>query len=369
MKDYYKILGVPRNASQEEIKKAYRRLAHKYHPDKGGDAEKFKEINEAYQVLSDKEKRAQYDKYGYVFEGTQGAQNNETGFGWQGFSWGFNPEDFREKFRVDFDFMDLGDIFEDIFFGGRQKKAENIKRGRDLEVAIELPLESVLHGHEEVIPIERFSLCSRCHGTGGEPHTKIKECFSCRGTGEVQQIQQTFFGTFTRVGICPECGGEGIKPEVLCNVCRGEGRVKTQERIKVFIPAGVDNNQEIKIEGAGDAGRRGGKPGDLYVRIVIKKHPIFRRQGDDIFVKVPISFSQAALGDEIEIPTLDKKTILLKVPPGTESGKILRIPGKGIPHFSGFGRGDLYVELKIKTPKKLTKKQKELLEKLREEGL
>ncbi len=211
--------------------------------------------------------------------------------------------------------------------------------------------------------------CSRCAGTGAEPGTKIQECFSCRGKGQVQQIKKTYFGSFTRWIICPECRGEGYRPEKFCNVCQGEGRIKAQDNIKIWIPAGVDTNQEIRIEGKGEAGKRGGKSGDLYVRILVKRHPVFKRRGDDLYISLPITFTQAALGDEIEAPTLDEKNFLLKVPAGLESGKILRISGKGIPYFSGYGKGNLYIELIVKTPKKLTKEQKKLLEQLRKEGL
>jgi len=370
MKDYYQILGVSRDASREEIKKAYYKLAHKYHPDKGGDDKKFKEINEAYQVLSNKEKRTQYDRFGRVFEGV-GA---EPGFDFQ-WAWG------RPDIDFEFGFEDLGDMVEEMFGFGTPRKRRNLKKGKDIEIEIEIPLEETLKGKEKVITLEKMILCPRCQGLGSEPETKIKECFSCRGTGQVQQIKKTFFGSFTRYITCPECGGEGYRPEKPCNVCRGEGRIRAAEEIKVFIPAGVDNNQIIKVEGKGEAGKKGGKSGDLYVRIFIKEHPIFDRKGDDLYISVPVSFAQAALGDEIEVPTLEgpegkpsasygvKKKILLKVPSGTESGKILRISGKGIPHFSGYGRGHLFVELIIKTPKKLTKRQKELLEQLRKEGI
>jgi molecular chaperone DnaJ len=362
MKDYYQILGVSRDASPEEIKKAYYKLAHKYHPDKGGDEKKFKEINEAYQVLSDKEKRAQYDRFGSVFEGAEA----QPGFDFQ-WAWGRPDIDFEDVFGTDFG--DLGEMMEDIFGFGSSRRKRDLKRGNDIEIDIEVSLEDVLRGREKEISLYKQILCSRCQGSGAEPGSKINECFSCRGTGEVQQIKRTFFGSFTRFTVCPECKGEGKRPEKPCNVCKGEGRVRGEENIKIFIPAGVDTNQVIKIEGRGDAGRRGGKPGDLYVRIFVKKHPIFERRGDDLYISVPISFSQAALGDEIEIPTLEGAKLLLKVPAGAESGKILRISGKGIPHFGGSGRGNLYVELIIKTPKKLTKKQKELLEKLKEEGI
>lgn len=360
MKDYYKILGVSPDASDDEIRKAYYKLAHKYHPDKGGDEKKFKEINEAYRILSDKEKRAQYDRYGRVFEEvpTGGA---ETGFEW---FWG------RPDFDFEFDFEDLGEMVEEMFgFGFPRTKKRDLKRGKDIEIEVEISLEDTLKGKKEKVNLEKYILCSRCNGTGAEPGTKIKECFSCRGTGQVQQLRKTFFGSFTRYTVCPECGGEGFRPEKPCNVCKGEGRIRGEEEIEFFIPAGVDNNQIIKILGKGEAGKRGGKAGDLYIRVFVKKHPQFERKGDDLYIEVPISFSQATLGDEIEIPTLEGKKILLKVPPGTDSGKILRISGKGIPHFSGYGRGNLYVKLIVKTPKKITKKQKELLEKLKEEGL
>ena len=348
-------MGVSRNATQEEIKRAFHNLAHKHHPDKGGDEKKFKEINEAYQVLSDKEKREQYDRFGQVFEGG-GIPN------WD-FSQGFNFGDFS-------DFGDLGEMFEDFFgFDRRGARKREIKKGQDIRIDIEIPLEATLKNIDREVSLYKKILCSRCSGTGAEPGTAINECFSCRGTGEVQQVKRTFLGSFTRWTVCPECKGEGQKPEKLCNVCKGEGRVGGKEDIKIFIPAGVDTNQMIKVAGKGEAGKRGGKSGDLYVRVLVKKHPLFQRQGDDLFASQEISFSQAALGDEIETPTLEGLKILLKVLAGTESGKILRVSGKGIPHFAGYGRGDLYVELIVRTPKHLTKTQKDLLKKLRDEGI
>lgn len=358
-KDYYQILGVSKNASPEEIKKAYYKLAHKYHPDKeGGDEKKFKEINEAYQVLSDKEKRSQYDRFGQTFE-----KGTEPGFDFQ-WAWGQPGMDF------DFGFEDLEDMVEGMFgFGGSSRRKKDLKRGRDIEISLEIPLEETLKNQEKEIILNKYVTCSRCQGTGAEPGTKIKECFSCGGTGEVQQIKKTFLGSFTRYTTCPECGGEGYRPETRCNVCGGEGRLKKEETIQVLIPAGVDTNQVIELKGKGEAGKRGGKPGNLYVRIFVKKHPIFERKGDDLYLSAPISFSQAVLGDEIEIPTLENKKILLKIPAGTESGKIFKISGKGIPHFSSYGRGDMYVKITIKIPTRLTKAQKELLEKLKKEGI
>jgi len=362
MKDYYKILGVQKSATTEDIKKAYRNLAHKYHPDKGGDATRFKEVSEAYQVLSDTDKRAQYDKFGKVFEGVPG-----QGFG--GFQWGWgvphehDAEEFGEGFAADFD---IGEIFEGIFGG---KDAKDIKSGRDIEVELAIPLETTLKGKEEVINLTKFALCMRCQGVGAEPSTKVKECFSCRGQGQVQQIKRTVFGSFTRVGLCPECKGEGLIPEKPCNVCKGEGRIQGEDTIKVQIPPGVDSNQILKVAGKGDVGRRKGKAGDLYIRVFVKPHNVFQRKGDDLYVRMPILFSQAALGDEIEVPTLEGTKILLRIPQGIESGKVLRVAGKGIPHFSGLGKGNMYVEIEVVTPKKLTKEQKELLERLKNQGL
>ena len=372
MKDFYQILGVARDASLDEIRKAYHKLAHQHHPDKGGDEKKFKEINEAYQTLSDKEKRSQYDRFGRAFEGGFGAGPSwDFGFsapGGPASGWDF--ESMRERFGGGFDFEDIGEMFEEMFgFGARPGRKRDLKKGKDIEIDIEIPLEAVLKSQEKEISLYKMVSCSRCQGKGAEPGTPINECFSCRGTGQVQQIKKTIFGSMTRVTVCPECGGEGLRPEKPCNVCQGEGRVKGEDKIKVFIPAGVDTNQVIKIEGKGEAGRKAGRNGDLYIRIFIKKHPVFRRKGDDLFSVVQISFSQAVLGDEIEISTLEGKNILLKVPAGTESGKVLRISDKGIPHFSGYGRGNMYVELVVKTPKRLTKKQKELLEQLRKEDL
>ena len=369
--DYYKILGIPRGASSEEIKKAYYKLAHKYHPDKGGDKEKMKEINQAYQILSDKEKKAQYDRFGQTFDGA-----GNTDFNW---AWG-RPfaENAGEDSGFEFGFEDLNDVFEDFFgFGGNKTaRKKNLKKGRDIKIDIEIPLEATLTDFKKEISLYKQILCPRCQGRGAEPDTAVKECFSCRGTGEVQQVKRSFFGSFTHWTVCPECKGEGRIPEKPSNVCKGEGRVKGEENIKIVIPAGIDSNQVIKIIGKGEAGRKGGEAGDLYVRVLVKKHPVFERREDDLFTFIPINFSQAALGDEIEIAILDAclpgrqgNKILLKVPSGSESGKVLRVSGKGIPHFAGFGRGNLYIELIIKTPKKLTKKQKELLEKLKEEGL
>jgi molecular chaperone DnaJ len=369
--NYYEVLGVPKTASQDEIKKAFHKLAHKYHPDKGGDEKKFKEINEAYQVLSDQQKRAQYDQYGRVFD--QGAPGQDSGFSW---AWG-NPSARSGQGEVEFDFGDVGDIFEGFFsaqggpasgWGGRRGKKDG-RKGKDIQVDIEIPLERVLKESVETIDLAKQVSCHRCQGSGAEPNTKIKECFSCRGSGQVQQIKKTFLGSYTVSGVCPECKGEGTIPEKPCNVCKGEGRLKGQETIEINIPAGIDTNQVIRVDGKGDAGKKLGKAGNLFVRVLIKRHPVFERRGDDLFAENEINFSQAALGDEVEIETLEKTKLLLQIPAGTESGKVLRISGKGVPHFGGYGKGNLYVVLKIKTPKKLTKEQRKALDEMKKIGL
>ena len=364
MKDYYQILGIAKGASKEEVKKAYRKLAHKYHPDKkGGDEAKFKEVNEAYQTLSDDSKRSQYDKFGRVFEGGQAPG---AGHGFEGFqSWGFD-----QGAGFDFDMGDLGDIFEGAFgFSSSRNRKEDLRKGKSIEVSLEISLEDTLKGVKKDFLIKKFVSCSRCDGVGAEPGTKRNQCLSCRGTGKVQEIKRTFFGSFTNIATCPECDGEGQKPEKPCNVCSGEGRIKKEEKVEVFIPAGIDTNQVIKASGKGHAGKKGGQAGDLYIRVFVKKHRVFERKGDDLLMKLPIKISDALLGGQAKIKTIDGKDISVKIPAGTESGKVLRVSGKGIPRFSAFGRGDLYIRLIIDVSKKLTKKQKDLLKSLQEEGL
>lgn len=362
-KDYYKILGVQKEATADEIKKAYRALAHKYHPDKGGSAEKFKEVNEAYQVLSDKQKRQQYDQFGNAFDGKGFSGFGGAQAGQDGWFWG------RPGAEFDVQFEDLGDIMQEMFGFGQPRRRRDGKRGKDIRVDAEITLEEAFTGAQKEFNISKNVACPRCSGSGAEPGTKIKECFSCRGTGQVQQIKKTFLGSFTKYTVCPECRGEGYRPEKPCNVCQGEGRVKTEETIKVDIPAGVDNNQVIKLEQRGEAGRKGGPAGDFYVRVFLKAHPVFERKGDDLYILREIPLSLAALGGEVGAPTIEGKDILLKIPSGTESGKIFRVSGKGITRFNGFGRGNMYVQIEIAVPKKLSKKQKEILEHLRKEGL
>lgn len=361
--NYYKILGITKNASAEEIKKAFYKLAHKYHPDKGGDDKKFKEINEAYQVLSNKEKKAQYDKYGEAFEGTtQGGGFQQGGFNFSNFDFSFQQEN-TEGFE---------DILENIFgfnFKGKPSEEKNIKTGKSRLIEISMDLKEVLEDQKKEIILDTYIACDRCRGGGGEPNTKIKECFACRGTGIVQEMKKSFLGVFTKQSICPECKGEGNIPEKLCNVCQGEGRIKAKNSAKFTIPKGIDSNQIIKIKGLGDAGRRGGKAGDLHIKIALNPHPHFTRKGDDLYHQINISFSQAALGDKIKIKNLDNSEIALKIPAGVQSGKIFISPKKGIPHFFNFGRGNLYIKINIQTPQKISKNQKKALEELKKQGL
>ncbi len=363
MADYYSVLGVDKNAKPEDIKKAFRKLAHKYHPDKqGGDEKKFKEINEAYQVLNDQKKRAQYDQFGQVFgEG----QNQGQGFG------GFDFSSFNQG---NFSGINLDDILENIGFNfgfgsSRKQRKRDLNRGDDIEIAMEIILEDTIKGVEETVVLDKMMVCERCEGTGGEPNSKIKECFACRGKGWVEQVKRTILGTISQQAVCPECNGQGKIPEKPCNVCKGEGRTKQKQKIKVSIPAGIDNGQTLKITGQGDAGKRQGPAGDLLIKVFVKQHKIFQRRGDDIIAGINIPFSTAVLGGEISVPDLENKNLRLKISPGTQAGKIFRLSNRGIPHFQGWGRGALFVELNIDTPKKLNKEQKDLLKKLAKQGL
>lgn len=359
MKDYYKILGISRGASEGEIKRAFYHLAQKYHPDKGGDQEKFKEINEAYQILSDKEKRSQYDKFGTTFEG-QGAETYSRGPFEKGFGFDFGGFE-------DFSASSVEDIFED-FFGFSSERGTRKKRGRDITIDIDISLEEAFSGIKKEIELQKWVVCDRCKGSGGEPGTKIKTCPSCRGTGKVEQVHQIFLGTFTRRTVCPQCGGEGELPEEKCIRCGGSGRVRKIETISFFVPAGISNQEIIKVQGQGEAGERGKARGDLYVRIRIEPHTRFKRRGDDIYFDFDVKFSDAALGAVVDVPTLAGE-VELNIPAGTQSGKLLRLRGMGMPHIGGRGKGDMYVKVDVKTPKRLTRQQKEIIEKLKKEGI
>lgn len=360
MKDYYEVLGVPKTASKEDIRKAYRKLAHKYHPDKkDGDEAKFKEINEAYQILSDDQKRSQYDKFGRVFEQNQGP-NQASGFD-------FNQGGFNEGFS--FDFGDIGNIFEEAFGFSSPRSSREVKRGKDIEVSIELSLEEVLKNQEKKFKIKKFVSCHRCKGDGAEPGTQKNECVSCRGTGVVQEIKRSFLGSYMKETTCPECHGEGQKPEKPCNVCNGDGRIQKEEETNIVVPAGVDNNQLLKMVGHGHAGKKGGGSGDLYVRVFVREHSFFVRKADDLYATIEMPLSTSVLGGTVSVKDIESKKLLVKIPSGTSSGKTFKISGKGVPRFSGFGRGNLFLKVVVNPPKKINRKQKDLLEQLKKEGL
>ena len=378
-KDYYKILGISKGASKEEIKLAFRKLAHQHHPDKGGDEKKFKEINEAYSVLSNDEKRQQYDQFS-AYGGPAG--------GWGDLSW---EDIFRNYQEGEFSAQggpasgwDIGDIFggssfSDIFsqffsaqggpasgWGGRKRKSG--EKGKDIVVDIEINLEEAFTGTEKEINLKKYNICKHCKGTGGEPGSGKKKCSECGGNGQIQQTKRTFFGTFSQITTCPKCSGDGEINEKECKECKGAGRVNEIESIKIDLPAGVDNGQTIKITGKGEAAKKGGIAGDLYIRVHLKPHKIFIRKRDDIYYDAEIKFSQAVLGDKIEVPTLEGN-LKLKVPAGTESEKLFRLAGKGMIKLNGYGRGDQYIRIKIKVPSRLSKKEEELIKRLKEEGI
>ncbi len=351
-KDYYAILEVNKNASEVEIKKAYRRLAIKYHPDKNpGDSaaeEKFKEVNEAYAVLSDPEKRAMYDRYGTTdFNGAGG------GFGGSGFD--FDASSIFEEF--------FGSAFDDLFGGGTGSRKKTGARGEDLKYTMELEFEEAAFGIEKVIKIPRLETCHFCGGTGAKDVSSVITCPDCHGTGTIRLKQ----GFFTIARTCPKCAGEGKIIKDFCPHCRGRKRIQKDAKIKVKIPAGVENGNRLRLRYEGNHGIENGANGDLYIDIIVKEHSIFKRQNADLICEVPVSFAKLVLGTEIEVPTLKEK-IKLKIPAGTQSGKVFTFKGKGLPHLNANYRGDLHVKVNVEIPKRLTKRQKELLIEFENEG-
>jgi len=363
-RNYYDILGVGKGASDDEIKKAYRKLAHKHHPDKqGGDANKFKEINEAYQVLSDKTKRQQYDQFGRTFQSAQGGQG---GFG--GFE-GFDFSGFQQGQNFDFS-GGFEDIFSDIFggnFGGRQRQNTH-KAGRDIQIDAEIDFKEIVTGAKREISLLRNIACSVCRGSGGEPGSKEETCSTCKGSGQVKKITRSFFGSFQQVSICPACEGMGKIYSKKCHKCNGNGRVKEQETIQIDIPAGIADGQTISLQGYGEAGERGGSSGDLYVTVHVRSHSKFKRKGNDIFSTERISFSQAVLGGKISVPTIDGQ-VIMKIPSGTQSEETFRIKGQGVPQLGRGGRGDQIVTIIVNIPKNPTREQKGIIEDLGKTGL
>ncbi len=343
-RDYYDVLGVSRNATDDEVKKAFRRLAKQYHPDankeQGAEA-RFVEINEAYEVLSDPQKRATYDRFGHAGVGN----GMGAGFGDLG------------------GFSSINDLFETFFAGaaGAQRRAGS-QRGADLRHDLTITFEEAVFGCQKEIELPRWETCSNCRGSGAQPGTSTSRCSACQGTGEIRRVQQSIFGQFVNVTMCERCRGEGRVITTPCEKCRGQGRVRNNRRVVVNIPAGVDDGINVRVTGEGEVSARGGTPGNLYVILTVKPHPFFKRQGNDIIYELPISFAQAALGDEAEVPTVDGKTTTLKVPPGTQSGRSFRLKGMGVPVVHSSARGDQHVVVKVVTPTNLTPEQKHLLE-------
>jgi molecular chaperone DnaJ len=351
-KDYYQILGVSKSASPEEIRKAYYKLAHQHHPHKGGDEAKMKEINEAYAVVGNEDKRRQYDQFGSAY--------NQAGGGASGFG---NFSDFAQQFGgqqgASFDFGDLGDVFGDLFGGGRSRsRSSRVRQGADIQLELSLNFKEAAFGVDKTLNLNKDIKCQKCGGSGAETGTKNINCKTCGGSGQI--VRNIGFG-LGFPSACPDCEGRGSKPEKECSACRGKGTVKENETFTVKIPQGIDNNQTIRVSGKGNTGAKGGEAGDLYLKIRVNADPRFKRQGFDIHTQAEISFTQAALGGKIEIDTLDGR-LWLKIPEGTQSGKILRLKNSGVPVLNGRGRGDQLVELIVKTPVKLSRRQKDLLQ-------
>jgi molecular chaperone DnaJ len=354
-KNYYEVLGVDKKASQDEIKKAYRKMAHKHHPDKkGGDEAKFKEINEAYQTLSDESKRQQYDQFGSSYQ--QAGGQGFSGFGGQG-SNGFQGFDFQ------------GSGFEDIFsdFFGRSQASSRQKSGSDIAMDLEIDFEEMAKGVSKKIKVYKKVQCSKCEGTGAK-NKNTKECAQCGGSGQVKKTRQTFFGSFSQVEVCDKCRGKGRIPEQNCSNCGGDGIVRDYEEIEINIPAGMEDGQALRVSGGGEASLEGGSAGDLYLKIRVKPHESFKRKGNDIVSKLRITFSQAVLGDKVKVNTV-YGSVNLKIPAGIQSGDFLRIRGKGIKTFGGFGQGSHLVEIKIATPQNLSRDQKRLIKEMQEVGM
>ncbi|HLF16394.1 MAG TPA: molecular chaperone DnaJ [Candidatus Thermoplasmatota archaeon] len=352
-RDYYEVLGVQKGANPEEVKKAYRKLAIKLHPDRNKEAgadERFKELAEAYAVLSDPEKRSRYDQFGHAGIDAQYSADDL-----------FRNVDFGDLFRG---MGGFGSIFEEMFGGGRRRGGP--QRGRDLQVAHTVTLEEAFRGSEAEVEYWRLEACAACQGSGAEPGTTVSTCPGCKGAGQVQRLTRTPFGTLSQVSLCPQCGGEGKRAESPCKTCKGSGHDRRRHTVSVKIPAGIEDGQSLRVAGMGEVGGRGGPHGDLYVEVHVQPHGRFHRDGADLLTELPISFPQAALGTELDLDTLDG-AVRVQVPAGSESGKTLRLRGKGMPYLRGAGRGDLHVRLRVVVPERLSPRGRELMEELAKE--
>ncbi len=361
-KDYYKILGVERSASDEDIKKAYRRLAHQFHPDKAnGDASKFKEVNEAYQVLGNKEKRAQYDRFGQVFEGgaTQGGPSSDPFGGVGGF-----PGGFQWNGNMGEDMGDFADIFESVFeqFGGRRRPTYT--RGADIEVIAQVTLEEAFRGVKRTLDLRTYGACKACGGLGYEKKAGLATCTMCQGKGEIREQRRTFFGNFAQVRACPTCEGRGQVPNQKCKECKGSGRILESRQVPLDIAAGVEDGQVVKLKAQGEAGEHGSEAGDLYVVVRVRPHAIFARTGSDLATTREMKLTDALLGKKIEMTDVAGERFVFTIPPGFNFREKLRVPGRGMPRFGGLSRGDLYITLDVKVPARLSAKAKKLLEEL-----
>jgi molecular chaperone DnaJ len=359
-KDYYDLLGVNKNSSADEIKTAFRKKAHEHHPDKGGDAEKFKELNEAYQVLGNADKRQRYDQFGSAAFNQGGFGGGQGGYGGQGFG-GFQN-------GAGFDFEDLGDMFGgfgDIFgFGGGSGRSNKRQtRGRDLEMNVSLDFIAAAFGTEKEISFTKNITCSHCHGNGSEPGAKVEACRTCNGSGRVSRIQRTILGNIQTQATCQSCDGEGKTYSQKCSVCDGTGIHRENVKLKVKIPAGINDGESIRLSGQGEAGQKVSPAGDLYLRIKITPHKKFIRDGYDVRTEETISIKQAVLGDKIDIQTIHGE-MKLKIPEGTQSGTIFKLKEKGINKLNNRGIGDQYIRVTVKIPNSVNKKQKQLLEEL-----
>lgn len=359
-KDYYKTLGVEKNTSKEDIKKAFHKLAHKYHPDKNkGDDTKFKEVNEAYQVLSDDKKRASFDQFGNA-DGPQG-------FGGQGYggTGGFGGFDFTgQNGGMEFDMGDLGDIFGDFFGGGRAR--QKTKKGRDLQTSVDLSFEESIFGIEKKINLNKQSVCNICNGTGAKIGTKMNNCTVCDGQGQIREVRHSILGNFATTKTCENCGGAGKIPSEKCSQCRGAGVLKTNEDISVKIPSGVNNGESLRVRGKGEA-IKGGESGDLYIKLNVKTHALYTRDDLNLLMDLNIKLTDALLGMTYNLKTLDNKNIEVKIPEGINNGEMLRVRGQGVP--TSHGRGDIIIRIQVNMPTKLSRKTKEIIEELKKEGL